>query len=335
MNDSSNEDNSSFKIAVITDQIEIIDYGEEYTELEAEIVRLKDEDDKGTVANHGRIIFRMLQSFGSGLITINGFKALLKEVNVEGLRFQDENGDTALHKAANKGYSECIKEMLRVSSREVVNKKLWTPLHAAACRGDVESIKVLLQDSRLEYREIKDLKGQTALHQSVFEGNVKCIRELLKDSRAEYRELRDDAGWTALHIACTDEDRFDCVEELLKDSRSKYREIMTNDDWTPLHTAATNGILESVELLLEDARPSYYFMSNNFGHNATQSAYCHEEGEVLDVLLNYKYIKKILSIASNNIFATNGENYSMFWSNDIPVRDTLVWLIGDEYFDLE
>eukprot|EP01029_Cantina_marsupialis_P030132 TRINITY_DN79_c0_g1_i1.p1 TRINITY_DN79_c0_g1~~TRINITY_DN79_c0_g1_i1.p1 ORF type:complete len:150 (-),score=37.26 TRINITY_DN79_c0_g1_i1:135-584(-) len=126
-----------------------------------------------------------------------------------------------------------------------------------------------------------------------------------------------------------------CFEQLLKDSRPEYREMVDDSGSTALHRAAESfhDSIDHIRGLITDSRPEYYFMNDKSGATAAQIANWGDKIEVVRFLLKYKYIRKIVSIATENIFATQ-DKYELFWANDTLVKATLVWIIGDEHVEL-
>ncbi|GFP96758.1 ankyrin repeat-containing protein at3g12360 [Phtheirospermum japonicum] len=103
------------------------------------------------------------------------FDQEVAEIRASVVNETNELGETALYTAAEKGYMDVVKELLKHSNSETLRKKnrsMFDPLHIAASQGHharqghVDIVKVLLdKDSQLARRT--DKKGQTALHMAV------------------------------------------------------------------------------------------------------------------------------------------------------------------------
>jgi len=73
-----------------------------------------------------------------------------------------------------------------------------TPLHFAACRGNEEIVKILLQHSKVNVND-KDVSGKTALHLACSEGHSK-VCQLLLNYGADIKAVSADKT-TPLHSA--------------------------------------------------------------------------------------------------------------------------------------
>ena len=78
------------------------------------------------------------------------------------------------------------------------NRKMYTPLHIAASRGSLKSMKVLL-DFGIDVN-ILDNKDNTALHEACRTGHS-ASAELLIKSNVNIK-MKNHIGATALHFAC-------------------------------------------------------------------------------------------------------------------------------------
>ena len=78
------------------------------------------------------------------------------------------------------------------------NRKMYTPLHIAASRGSLKSMKVLL-DFGIDVN-ILDNKDNTALHEACRTGHSASAELLIKNSMNI--KMKNHIGATALHFAC-------------------------------------------------------------------------------------------------------------------------------------
>lgn len=165
-------------------------------------------------------------------------------------------------------------------------KRGWTPLHLAASRGDVDTVRSLLRNGVIHADpRITDAEGSTALHIAVSTGYIQTVNVLLTESCMplttwDHCMIPDAQGFTAMQLAIGNND-VQMVSILGKvgatdlwPSRSSaplhYASICESPhaiiellrcganpkamDWpggvNALHSAAANGRLRSIEILL-------------------------------------------------------------------------------------
>ena len=76
----------------------------------------------------------------------------------------------------------------------------WTPLHYAAYFGNVEVVKLFLENNNISLASERDIQGMSALHISAREGHCDVMSAIIK--KFPYTcELLDNRGRTALHLA--------------------------------------------------------------------------------------------------------------------------------------
>ena len=124
-----------------------------------------------------------------------------------------------------------------------------TALIRAAEEGDTETVEMLLD--READIEAKTNDGETALMLAAGQGHTETVELLLDkgaDIEADIKTDYEDGGHRALHFAAK-EGRTETVALLL--SRGADIEAKTNDCWTPLMRAAWSGHKEAVGLLLD------------------------------------------------------------------------------------
>ncbi len=133
-------------------------------------------------------------------------------------------------------------------------------LHGAAAKGDLESVKSLLDKSQNNAKQSwtawifggvqaideQNSEGQTALHCAALAGSDEVVTVLL--DRGAQTDLQDNSKRTALHCAAlagSDE-----VVTVLLD-RGAQVDVLDDSGDTPLHCAACNDKVEVARLLLE------------------------------------------------------------------------------------
>ncbi|KAK6142183.1 hypothetical protein DH2020_002995 [Rehmannia glutinosa] len=188
---------------------------------------------------------------------------------MEILSKENSAGETALYVAAEYGYFEVVKEMIKyydlsaagIKARNEVVKVLMeahpelsmtvdiantTALHTAATQGRIEVVNYFLE-SESNLATIARSNGKTALHSAARNGHVEVVKALLsKEPRLSTRT--DKKGQTALHMAVKGQN-LEVVEELIRSDPSTINMIDAKGN-TPLHIASRKGRAQVVKMLL-------------------------------------------------------------------------------------
>lgn len=157
---------------------------------------------------------------------------------------KDENGDTALHRAAtqeNASITEVLCSGGLCSGINELNLKGESPLHVASRLGRVQVLKALLEGGAK-----CDVLGATgfAVHTATKFNESECVVELLKADVSQV-EVEDPLyGGTALHWAKTPE-----LCRLLLDSGSNVNYLSKTGE-SPLHIMSRRGRFEAAMVLL-------------------------------------------------------------------------------------
>ena len=214
----------------------------------------------------------------------------------------DKNGQTPLHRAAGRGYTEVAQTLIERGAK--INPKDnegQTPLHLASRLGYTPMIDLLItKGASLRSR---DENGRGVMHHAVLSTRKEAALFLL--SKGAQVDLRDNKGWTPLYLAAVN-DQPRMVELLVNrgadvnpkigpsplvgavmDGHTKVVRVLLDKKvlvhgppgaaTTPLHLAAERGYPDIVRLLLEkkaspnrkDSKgktPLYYAIYNDHFH---------------------------------------------------------------------
>jgi hypothetical protein len=177
--------------------------------------------------------------------------ALRKVAQTVWIEVRNGRGWTALHTAANKGFTEITELLLELSAD--VNARgpnTITPLHSAASLGTAAVAKILI-----EYGAMVDAPTrscETPLHTAASSNNTE-VGQVLLDNNAAIN-ARNARGLTPLHSAAY-RGNLDFVHLLL--SHGVDINAQDNEGWTALHSAAQRGNFEVVEVLLNAGADRY------------------------------------------------------------------------------
>lgn len=182
----------------------------------------------------------------------------------------DDSADRVLHDAAATNRVDLM-EVLWVSFENIdvnlVDSEGRTPLHVAAVRGHVESLRFLISIGGNP--DVCDCNGWTPLHFAAAEGHIEAVEFLLnccfyvkyavtKDGKSAFT-LAVDGGHSHLYSSLYLGDvmhraaRVDDINRL-KTCIAEGAEVNGRDQngWTPLHRAAFKGRIECVKLLINN-----------------------------------------------------------------------------------
>lgn len=163
----------------------------------------------------------------------------------------------------------------------------WSPIHAAAQFGHVETAELLLRHGA--DHTARNNEGVTPLHSTAFQGNAQLASLFL--ARGAEINAQDDNGFTALHIAA-ERGITEYVAFLL--SRNADAELPSRNGRTPVCSACSNGCTGVVRSLLEQGM-GFGITDNNGLHPLFLAA---QNGHV-------EVVKLLLDAAA-------GPNYTMF-----------------------
>jgi ankyrin repeat protein len=114
----------------------------------------------------------------------------------------NDHGDTALHIAARHVYKELMSCLLSLPYIDLNtgNRDRVTALHLAIWHGS-EIIPLLLADPRIDVKPI-DSNGQQPLHWATDEGELEALKTLIADPRIDpwAKSLESDPSWKAKDV---------------------------------------------------------------------------------------------------------------------------------------
>ncbi|KAJ8751153.1 hypothetical protein K2173_016334 [Erythroxylum novogranatense] len=167
------------------------------------------------------------------------------------LRSEVDGLSTSLHVAASGGYTEIVKEIIKVRPDFAWKKDLHgcTPLHLSCSKGHLEITRELLRLDT-DSSSLQDNYGRTPLHSAAIKGRVNILDELLSVS-LEPAEMLTTHGETVLHLGVK-HNQFDAIKYLVeKLNITKLIDKPDNDGNTVLHLATAGKLSTMVIYLLK------------------------------------------------------------------------------------
>jgi ankyrin repeat protein len=202
-----------------------------------------------------------------------------------------ENGQTALTMAAWNGNHEMVNLLLNAPKRADPNKSNRqgeTPLHRAAERGHTETVQVLLTHSANP--NVSNTYGETPLHRAVYFTNDKgsaVVTLLLNKPSVVNVNAIDKLGQTPLHHAVKYGREAEVA--LLLDANASPN-VIDNKGHTPLHLGIYKMSSEIVKILLtKKADPN---LKNNNGETPLDLARSLNDTELINLLRIYSEYKE-------------------------------------------
>ena len=152
-----------------------------------------------------------MADLGADRLVIDNFSSLFKAVSNGDLRnlqyillnefsiqaFKNLSS-TLLHRAANNRRSKVLQYLIQQHGAYVdgKNAQQLTALHVAARLGDVDSLRVLLENGA-NINDV-DYDNRTPLYFASYDGHLECVKELLQNTNININIHRK-GGWTHLH----------------------------------------------------------------------------------------------------------------------------------------
>lgn len=161
---------------------------------------------------------------------------------------QNEDGDTPLGLAAEKGHLNCMRLLLEAPGINInhPDNEGETPLMKAAYYNQPEAIKLLLATPGIDINATNQ-SGDNAFHLAIFGENPECARMLMEAPGFDLARSCTE-GRTPLHLAAASG-----LVQWLRQLLSKSPDINAQDDMgrTPLYHAAFYHQAACMQLLLE------------------------------------------------------------------------------------
>ncbi|CAK9147212.1 unnamed protein product [Ilex paraguariensis] len=206
----------------------------------------------------------------------------------EFLSKQNQAGETALYVAAEYGYADVVKEIIKYHDIGSAGAKARNGCDAfliAAKQGDLEVLKVLME-ALPELSMTFDQSNTTALHAAAAQGHLEVVNFLL-GKNSNLATIGKSNGKTALHSSARN-GHLEVVKALL----SKEPGLATRSDkkgQTALHMAVKGQSVEVVdELIVSDA--ALIKMVDGKGNTPLHIATRKGRTQIVRALLNHKEI---------------------------------------------
>ncbi|KAK2647630.1 hypothetical protein Ddye_015119 [Dipteronia dyeriana] len=203
---------------------------------------------------------------------------------------QNQSGETALYVAAEYGYADLVKEMIKFHDIAMAGTKSrngFDAFHIAAKQGNLEVLKVLM-DAIPELSMTCDSSNTTALHTAASQGHIDVVNFLLEKGSSIATIAKSNAK-TALHSAARNGH-----VEIVKSLLSKEPGIATRNDkkgQTALHMAVKGLSVELVDELL-NSEPTLINMVDTKGNTALHIATRKGRAQIIRKLLTHSGVDK-------------------------------------------
>jgi ankyrin repeat protein len=147
---------------------------------------------------------------------------------------EDDNKNTALHIASERGHSHIVELLLQHPKIQINCKNHigWTPLGKAAFNGHVKVVRRLLERPDLEVNFV-DQHRNTPLFHAVSAGNLEIVRLLLADPRTNTAITDRPDRHTALDMASAL--GFTDIMQLIRQVDGSSDELSANDSYIELN----------------------------------------------------------------------------------------------------
>ncbi|KAL3523756.1 hypothetical protein ACH5RR_016590 [Cinchona calisaya] len=217
--------------------------------------------------------------------TLSGadFDQEVAEIRASVVNDVNELGETALYTAADGGYLDVVRELLKYSNKETLTKKNrsgFDPLHIAAFQGHHAIVQVLLDHDPGLCKTV-GTSNATPLTTAATKGHIAVVNELLSKD-CSLLEISKSNGKNSLHLAAR-QGHVEIVKALL-DKDSQLARRTDKKGQTALHMAVKGVNCEVVRLLL-GADAAIVMLPDKFGNTALHVATRKKRAEIVNELI--------------------------------------------------
>ncbi|XP_050505818.1 uncharacterized protein LOC126884080 isoform X1 [Diabrotica virgifera virgifera] len=194
----------------------------------------------------------------------------------------DEDGNTPLHEAAFYDSLESFKQLLQCTKLDINirNKESRTVLHLAAGQNSMKVLKFLIDDRYPCLINSVDEYGNTPLHEAAFYDSLESVKQLLQCTKLDIN-IRNTESHTVLHLAAG-ENSMKVLKFLIDDYKLSPK-LVNEYGNTPLNTAAYNDSLEAFKYLLQSEKINVNDC-NNMGDTVLHCAAYRNSTEIIEYL---------------------------------------------------
>ncbi len=243
---------------------------------------------------------------------INLLSSCKKIINI-----QNVSGITFLHDAVYTGQAEIVKLLLTVGEIDVNSKDCFgrAPLHCAAKCGYTDIVREFLKVYKIIDVNAQDNLGQTPLHLAVICGHENVLKVLIDEFPEIQTDLRDEEGNSPIRIA-VDRNELTMVGSLLKKIKmlGTIKEIVSDN----LLVAAANGYDQMIEILLQVPEVNVNVVDEQ-GLTSLAYAVINNHETTVNLLLDVKGIN--VNIRDNN--GRTPLHHAVYWNNQNVVKTLL------------
>ncbi|CAH3028136.1 unnamed protein product, partial [Porites evermanni] len=209
---------------------------------------------------------------------------------------KDVDGFTPVHYAARRGDVKTIKLFVAKNrtSSSVLSNSLDTPIHVASRYGWTDAAVALMENQNAKILNMQNSQGKTALHFACAEGHDSTAEELLMLGAVIQRDHNER---TPLHYAAG-RGSLACCQVMVK----KYEDCVNDVDKsknTAMHLAAINGHPVVVNFFLTDLKAKV--LMNNDHENILDIAVRSEHKDVASVIARHDRWEEVLCKCSTGL----------------------------------
>ena len=225
---------------------------------------------------------------------LNEFLLEEKKLNIENIHYEELR---LLHIAAKNTNIEIFNYLLSKNlDINSINQYAETPLHIACLAGNLQVIKLLLSNEKINTSKVDNF-NRTAFYNACIVNNLEIIKYLLIDSRIN-AYISDNNNKSPFHIACAC-NNIELVKYFLT---NKNIDLHISDKYnnTPFSNACRNNNINIVKLFLSDKRFNLY---KDLKHTNVFIDLCYYGYiNILECILN----EKIINLDFKNYNNSNG-----------------------------